>query len=153
MGLVTGALAVIVTAAVGTLVLTGGSAAQVADEEFTVVSVLKRAHDIGRPPRPGSGEVLRWLLRNEARTSNVGSAVDHCVWEFQGRQYCESAYLISGRGRIIAEGTWNVRVKGPITLPVTGGTGDFLAVGGVANYTNIPGPGAPKVKITFILRR
>jgi hypothetical protein len=128
------------------------SSAQTGTETFTLVGVLKRSADSSLRLKPASSEVLSWKLRNEAQTKDVGRQLDHCVFEFHGRQYCESAFKIAGRGEIIAEGLWNP-AHDVISLPVTGGTHDFTGVGGVARFRPAPSNGPEKVSVTFVLVR
>jgi hypothetical protein len=152
-GVLVGACAIFVLAALAASILwVPRSSAQAGTESFTIVGVLKRGADSSNRLKPASSEVLVWNLRNEAQTAKVGRQLDHCVFEFGGRQYCQSAFRIAGRGKIIAEGFWNPGLK-VNKLPVTGGSGDFTAVGGVASFRPAPSNGPEKVSVAFELVR
>jgi hypothetical protein len=122
-----------------------------ANERLTVIAVLKRDAASARLGRPASTWVLVWRLRNEARTADVGRELDVCVFEFGQRQYCEAALHIARRGTIIVEGPWDAS-EVPNRLAVTGGTGDFSGVGGIARFEPVDGSGPEKVKVTLVLK-
>jgi hypothetical protein len=127
------------------------SSAQVGTKEkLTVVAVLKRDATSPDANKPASTWVLVWRLKNEARTSDLGRELDVCVFEFGQRQYCESAFHISGRGTVIVEGPWDP-TELVNKLAVTGGTGDFAGVGGFARFEPVQGLGPENVKVTLKL--
>jgi hypothetical protein len=143
--------ALLLLAFVVSAVVPRSSAQVAANERLTVIAVLKRDAASARLGRPASTWVLVWRLRNEARTADVGRELDVCVFEFGQRQYCEAALHIARRGTIIVEGPWDAS-EVPNRLAVTGGTGDFSGVGGIARFEPVDGSGPEKVKVTLVLK-
>jgi hypothetical protein len=127
------------------------SSAQTASEEtFTVIAALNRDAYSASGSKPATTQVIAWKVRNEAQTARVGRELDVCVYEFGLRQYCESAFHFTGRGTIIVEGPWDAG-KELNRLAVTGGTGDFEHVAGIARFSRAPSGGTPKVRVEFVL--
>lgn len=115
----------------------GRSVAQTS-ETFTVVSTFERGKFVDLPREGvrdvGDSEILRLRLTNDLG-SRVGAEVDHCVVVHLRRQLCDSAFYISGRGRIVAEGIWNPAPGTVNVFPVAGGTGYFTGARGRSSST------------------
>ena len=145
------AVLVLLVTAVSVLTFPGRSGAQV-PETFTVISALEKSRFVA-PPKPNRGrvggyDVLRQVLMDESLSAVVGAEVDHCLYVFNGRQLCNSAFNINGRGRLIAEGIWSAGPGGANTFAVTGGTGDFSGAEGTARFESF---GDGHTEITFDL--
>ena len=145
-----GALLTVPILAAILLTFPGRSVAQ-APETFTVVSTFERGKVVDLPRKGvrgvGDSEILRLRLTNDVG-SRVGVEVDHCVVVHLQRQLCDSAFYISGRGRLVAEGIWNPAPGTVNVFAVAGGTGDFAGARGTVEFSDL---GEGRVQITFTL--
>jgi hypothetical protein len=132
---------VAVAAAVGLLGLIGGSVAASAGTSITapetittVGTVLKdKAVDVGkRGPSVGDTFATTLDIKSQAG-ADLGTERTQCTLGTGQWALCTGAFDITGRGEIVGTGMVNLGSQSPdFDVPVTGGTGDFANVRGVA---------------------
>jgi hypothetical protein len=132
---------VAVAAAVGLLGLIGGSVAASAGTSITapetittVGTVLKdKAVDVGkRGPSVGDTFATTLDIKSQAG-ADLGTERTQCTLGTGQWALCTGAFDITGRGEIVGTGMVNLGSQSPdFDVPVTGGTGDFSNVRGVA---------------------
>lgn len=87
--------------------------------------------DVG-PKGDSPGDVFMWKHRiyNRAETKAVGEAATRCELGIGDNMSCAATWRLDGRGKLILGGT----VFGPNdhVVAITGGTGEFVGVGGSA---------------------
>jgi hypothetical protein len=133
---------VAVAAAVGLLGLIGGSVAASAGTSITapetittVGTVLKdKAVDVGkRGPSVGDTFATTLDIKSQAG-ADLGTERTQCTLGTGQWALCTGAFDITGRGEIVGTGMVNLGSQSPdFDVPVTGGTGDFANVRGVAH--------------------
>jgi hypothetical protein len=133
---------VAVAAAVGLLGLIGGSVAASAGTSITapetittVGTVLKdKAVDVGkRGPSVGDTFATTLDIKSQAG-ADLGTERTQCTLGTGPWALCTGAFDITGRGEIVGTGMVNLGSQSPdFDVPVTGGTGDFANVRGVAH--------------------
>lgn len=117
------------------------------EENIVVIETTTngKAHFFGDQPfRPGDIYVFRSVLNSEDGAAKVGSLRVSCAVTFDHRDLCTNAYLVTGRGEIMAQGTIpdaELHPGGQWDLAVTGGSGDFENVRGSVHveYLNTEG--------------
>jgi hypothetical protein len=91
--------------------------------------------DVGAPGEStGDSIFFEEVLRNAARTRNVGQSAVECRVGIRTFN-CAGTLLLFGQGKITAEGAFFSERDS--VIPVTGGTGTFAGVGGQLMVTDV----------------
>jgi hypothetical protein len=129
-------------AAVGLLGLIGGAVAASAGTDITapetittVGTVLKdKFVDVGKQG-PSVGDTFATTLDIESQAGvDLGTERTQCTIGTGRWAICTGAFDITGRGEIVGTGAVNLGTESPdFDVPITGGTGEFANVRGVAH--------------------
>jgi len=129
-------------AAAGLLGLIGGSVAANAGTDITspetittVGTVVKdRFVDVGRKG-PSVGDTFATTLDIKSQAGvDLGTERTQCAVGTGKWAICTGTFDITGRGEIVGTGAVNIASETPdFDVPITGGTGDFANVRGVAH--------------------
>ena len=129
-------------AAVGLLGLIGGAVAASAGTDITapetittVGTVLKdKFVDVGKQG-PSVGDTFATTLDIKSQAGvDLGTERTQCTIGTGRWAICTGAFDITGRGEIVATGMVNFGSESPdFDVPITGGTGEFANVRGVAH--------------------
>jgi hypothetical protein len=133
---------VAVVAAAGLLGLIGGTVAASAGTDITapetittVGTVLKdKFVDVGKQG-PSVGDTFATTLDIESQAGvDLGTERTQCTIGTGRWAICTGAFDITGRGEIVGTGAVNLGTESPdFDVPITGGTGEFANVRGVAH--------------------
>jgi hypothetical protein len=131
-----------VTAAAGLLGLIGGSVAAsagtsiTAPETITTVgtTVQGKFVDVGKKG-PSVGDMTADTIDIKSQAGvDLGTERTQCTLGTGGWAICTGTFDITGRGEIVGTGAVNFKAESPdFDVPITGGTGDFANVRGVAH--------------------
>jgi hypothetical protein len=131
-----------VVAAAGLLGLIGGTVAAAAGtgipspETITTVgtTVKEKFADVGkRGPSVGDTFVTTLDIKSQAGV-DLGTERTQCTIGTGQWGFCTGAFDITGRGEIVGTGMVNFGSESPdFDVPITGGTGEFANVRGVAH--------------------
>ena len=129
-------------AAVGLLGLIGGAVAASAGTDITapetittVGTVLKdKFVDVGKQG-PSVGDTFATTLDIKSQAGvDLGTERTQCTIGTGRWAICTGAFDITGRGEIVGTGAVNLGAESPdFDVPITGGTGEFANVRGVAH--------------------
>jgi len=131
-----------VVAAAGLLGLIGGTVAANAGTDITSPETITtvgtttkdKFSDVGKPgPSVGDTFASTLALKSTAGV-DLGTERTQCTLNAGQWAICTGAFDISGRGEIVGTGMVNFGTESPdFDVPITGGTGDFANVRGVAH--------------------
>lgn len=86
-------------------------------------------------PYPGDEAIFSFnLYKDPDLTQRIGGATFTCQYSFNEDAFCDAAFHLTGKGTLIAGGTFNFNADG-FTLVVSGGLGDYLKAHGVLKET------------------
>lgn len=120
----------------GTVVASAGTSIP-SPETITIVSttVNEKGVDVGKKG-PSVGDTYAWTADIKSQAGvDLGTERTECVRGLGRWAICTATFDITGRGEIVGTGTVNFgNVSPDFDVPITGGTGDFANVRGVAHF-------------------
>jgi hypothetical protein len=132
----------VAVAAAGLLGLIGGTVAANAGSDITApetittvgTAVKEKFVDNGKKG-PSVGDVFATTLDIKSQAgADLGTEKTQCIIGTPPWAMCTGTFFISGRGEIVGTGAVNIFTENSdFDVPITGGTGDFANVRGVAH--------------------
>jgi hypothetical protein len=120
----------------GTMVANAGTTAIPSPETITTVGteVKSKSVDVGKQG-PSVGDTTAWTLDIKSQAGvDLGTERTQCTVGTGKWAICTGTFDITGRGEIVGTGAVNIASEAPdFDVPITGGTGDFANVRGVAH--------------------
>jgi hypothetical protein len=119
----------------GTVAATAGTSIPAPETITTVGTVLKDKYvDVGKKG-PSVGDTFATTLDIKSQAGvDLGTERTQCTLGTGLWAMCTGAFDITGRGEIVGTGMVNFGSESPdFDVPITGGTGDFANVRGVAH--------------------